>query len=212
MMRTLSYIALALLAGLSQTLQAQNARTVLDKAAATFSASGEVLNFTLKQEMSHERKTYSQDGTAWLKANKFKIDLPESTTWFNGQNMWALLKGSDEVNLSAPAGDELQAISPNILLSSYKSGFNLAYKGAFTEFSKQVYRVEMTPQKSGGDITRFVVNAEKNSYRISSVVVYYKDGNNSWLIVRKQQSQKLDDSVFSFNKKNFPGVEVIDLR
>lgn len=196
----------------SQVATAQNAKTILDNASSAFNKAGGVsVKFTLNQESG--KKVYSQDGTALIKGNKFKIDVPDGITWFDGKTQWVYVKGSDEVNVTNPSGDELSAISPTVLLSLYKAGYNLAYKGQFTDQGKAVYRVEMTPQSKKNDVSKFVVNVNKQNSQLTSVNIINKDGSQTkLLIVKYQTGVKLADTTFSFNKKDYPKVEVIDLR
>lgn len=196
----------------SQVATAQNAKTILDNASSAFNKAGGVsVKFTLNQESG--KKVYSQDGTALIKGNKFKIDVPDGITWFDGKTQWVYVKGSDEVNVTNPSGDELSAISPTVLLSLYKAGYNLAYKGQFTDQGKAVYRVEMTPQSKKSDVSKFVVNVNKQNSQLTSVNIINKDGSQTkLLIVKYQTGVKLADTTFSFNKKDYPKVEVIDLR
>lgn len=46
-----------------------------------------------------------------MKGNKFKIEIPDAITWFDGTTQWVYIKDTDEVNITNPTGDELQAIS-----------------------------------------------------------------------------------------------------
>lgn len=209
-MKTKLLIISALL--FSQLAIAQNAKTILGDAAAIFNGSGVIIGFTLNEEQPKAKKIYSQDGTACIRENKFKIEVPDGITWFDGKTQWVYPKGSDEVNMSNPSGEELAAISPNVLLNMYKTGFNLSYKGQFTDQGKSVYRVEMAPQNKKSEISKFVINVNKQNSQITSIVVHNKDGNINTLKIKSYQNLPLPTSMFVFDKKEYPNVEIIDLR
>lgn len=211
MKRNLSILALLLCVF---CLNAQNARDILDKANLAYNRAGGITaSFTINTEEVKGKTVYSQDGKAYLKGNKFKIDVPDGITWFDGKTQWVYAKGSDEVNVSNPTGEELAGVSPSVLLSLYKTGFKLNYKGEKKEKSKTVYVIEMIPLGKKTEFSKMIVYIDKVSNIFTSVSTFGKDGvNNHLLITKIQTGVSLADNVFVFNKKEYPGVDVIDLR
>lgn len=197
-----------------QLLVAQDAKSILDKVSSTYNQNnGFVLSFTIKTEDTKAKMTYSHDGKAYIKGDKFKIEVPDGTTWFDGKTQWVYMSGSDEVNVSNPTGEELTAISPVALLNIYKSGFKLNSKGTKTEKGKTVYVIEMIPQKKNSEVTKFLLNIDKATNYLTAVTLYQKDKVNNHLIINNtQKASGLTDNSFVFNKKEYPNVEVIDLR
>lgn len=195
-------------------LNAQNAKDILDKANLAYNqAGGIVASFTINTEDVKGKTIYSQDGKAYLKGNKFKIDVPDGITWFDGKTQWVYAKGGDEVNVSNPTGEELAGVSPSVLLSLYKAGFKLIYKGEKKEKTKTVYVIEMIPLGKKTEFSKMIVTIDKATNIFTSVSTYGKDGMDNHLIINKiQTGVNLSDAVFVFNKKEYPGVEVIDLR
>ncbi len=195
-------------------LNAQNAKDILDKANLAYNQAGGITaSFTVNTEDIKGKTVYSQDGKAYLKGNKFKIDVPDGITWFDGKTQWVYAKGSDEVNVSNPTGEELAGVSPSVLLSLYKAGFKLNYKGEKKEKTKTVYIVEMIPLGKKTEFSKMIVTIDKATNIFTSVSTYGKDGVDNHLIINKiQTGVSLADNIFIFNKKEYPGVEVIDLR
>lgn len=195
-------------------LNAQNAKDILDKANLAYNQAGGITaSFTINTEDVKGKTIYSQDGKAYLKGNKFKIDVPDGITWFDGKTQWVYAKDGDEVNVSNPTGEELAGVSPSVILSLYKTGFKLNYKGEKKEKSKTVYVVEMIPLGKKTEFSKMVVSIDKVTNIFTSVSTFGKDGIDNHLIINKiQTGVSLADNVFVFNKKEYPGVEVIDLR
>lgn len=195
-------------------LNAQDAKSILDKANVAYTnAGGIVASFTINTEDVKGKTVYSQDGKAYLRGNKFKIDVPDGITWFDGKTQWVYAKGSDEVNVSNPTGDELAGVSPSVLLSLYKTGFKLNYKGEKKENGKTVYVVEMIPLGKKAEFSKMVICIDKATYIFTSVNTVGKDGiNNELKVTKLQTGVTLLDNTFVFNKKEYPQVEVIDLR
>lgn len=196
------------------SLSAQNAKDILDKANLAYNKAGGITaSFTVNTEDVKGKTVYSQDGKAYLKGNKFKIDVPDGITWFDGKTQWVYAKGSDEVNVSNPTGEELAGVSPSVLLSLYKTGFKLNYKGEKKEKTKTVYIVEMIPLGKKTEFSKMIVTIDRATNIFTSVSTYGKDGVDNHLIINKiQTGVSLADNIFIFNKKEYPGVEVIDLR
>lgn len=196
------------------SLTAQNATSILDKANEAFvNAGGIKATFTLNSEDTNQKVTYTQDGTILIKGDKFKIDFPDGITWFDGKTQWSYVKGGDEVNVSNPSGEELAGISPSILLNIYKKGYKLNYKGEATENGKKVYVVELTPESKSVDFSKLIIKLNKTDYLFTSLILYGKDGMvNSLKIKQLQTKTSLPDYLFVFNKKDYPGIDIIDLR
>lgn len=195
-------------------LTAQNAKAILDKANEAFLNTGGIkATFTLNTEDSKQKVTYTQDGTIFIKGDKFKIDFPDGITWFDGKTQWSYIKGSEEVNVSNPSGEELAGISPSVLLNIYKKGYKLNYKGEATENGKKVYIVELIPENKNVDFSRLVIKVNKTDYLFTSIILYGKDGMINTLKMKQiQKKVSLLDNLFVFNKKDYPNIEIIDLR
>lgn len=195
-------------------LHAQDARSILDKAAENYSKSGAVTaKFTLNTKDVKEKYTYSQDGTADMKGNKFRIEVPEAITWFDGKTQWIYIKDNDEVNITNPTGAELQAISPSMLFSIYKKGYDLKYNGQRTEKGKVVQEVEMTAQDKKNELKKVIVQINKANNTFSKIVLYDANGMENTLIVNSYKpNSTLSDAAFVFNSKDYPNAELIDLR
>lgn len=193
---------------------AQNARSILDKASSAYEKAGGVIaTFTLDSKDTKAKETYSYDGTAHMKGDKFKIEIPDAITWFDGSTQWVYVKDTEEVNISAPTGEELQSISPSVLFNIYKKGFNLSYKGQKKEAGKTLSEIELTPQKKTGDFAKIIVLIDKANNTFYKVTLIDKKGLENTLTIKKYQvGNNLSDETFKFNKNNYPNAEIIDLR
>lgn len=207
-------ILIALLLTLPVFAQKQaQAKLVLDKTAAAFEkAKGVEADFSM--EAYHKGGSLGvASGSIKLKGEKFFLKTKESVSWFNGETQWSYLTGSDEVNISIPTEAELQAMNPYALLYLYKKGFDYRL-GAEERFGdRPVYEVVLTATDQKQDLSRIVLYVTKEKYQPVYIAIYQPDGSRSEItITRYQTGLKLDDSVFVFDKKQYPSAEVIDLR
>lgn len=194
-------------------VNAQNARAILDKASQTYNETGGVAaSFTLDAK-DLSANTYSYDGKAYMKGDKFKIEIPDATTWFDGTTQWVYIKDTEEVNITSPTGEELQAISPSVLFNIYKRGFNLTYMGEKRAGGKTLQEIELIPQKKGGDFSKINVQIDKATNIFYKIVLTDKEGMENILTIKNYQVDKnLSDNLFRFDKKDYPEAEIVDLR
>ena len=200
--KKLYVLALALCLSVAAFAQKdRQAREVLDKTALALTRAGGV------------RATFSgtSDGTLLLKGDKFYLNSGGVQSWFDGKTQWSYLESSGEVNISNPTPEELQTINPYALLSLYKQGYNYRYAGLKNRNGKQGYEVVLTPEKPQdiASVTLFVSRAYEPLY----IKVEQSNHSSTEITVTSYQTrQSPDDAAFRFDKKKFPGVEVIDLR
>lgn len=205
-------LILALLLGFSLGADAQNAATLLDKAATQYTQSNGIKAiFTL--QTSGAGGSDRMEGTIQMRGDKFRLELPGTITWFDGQTQWSYVEHNEEVNVTTPTAEELPFTNPALLLRTYKKGFTAVYKGESTAANgKMAYDIELTPKKKS-DLTKVVLQLEKNSGLPIRMVVSAKNGTNSIVqISQLQTNQNQSDCFFVFNETDYPDAEVIDLR
>jgi outer membrane lipoprotein-sorting protein len=197
----------------AQTTQ-ETAKQILDNATAAFRANGGVkINFTVKI-ITKSPSSREIQGAIQLKGEKFLLKTNETITWFDGKTQWSYWIENGEVNITTPTAEELQSINPYTLLSLYRNG--LEYKqGTTVQFQgKPVYEIILKAvAKSEQDISSIRLYIAKESYQPLYMAMEQREGNRSEItVINYQNRQKYDDTLFTFDKKNYPSVEIIDLR
>lgn len=191
-----------LLIGLLQivAVSAQTAKQVMDKCAKTVNIK-QGAKATFNIEGGNISKT---SGTITIKGEKYQANTPQASIWYNGKTQWTYMKGSDEVNITTPSAADRQKVNPYNFISLYKNGYKLDLK---TEGGK--YIVHMT--KAGASIPELYVSVDKKTYQPTTVRMKQKKG---WLTINltSLKSAKVADSAFTFNVKDYPKAEIIDLR
>ena len=199
---------------LGMRVSAQNVTSILDKAASAYENSNGLTAYFTMQTRSEVRKvSESFDGTVDIKGDKFVLKTPDMITWFDGTTQWAFVGHNEEVNVSTPTGEELQATNPALLLRSYKRGFTATYKGESTALNgKASYDIELIPKKKS-DIVRVELQIEKFSGFPASIAGFSKNGISSTIRISKMKTGvNQPDSYFVFNEKDYPDAEIVDLR
>ena len=210
----LSVLLLCLLLGFNLEGGAQNATSILDKAASAYEGSnGLKAYFTMQTRSDVQKVSESFDGTIDIKGDKFVLKTPDMITWFDGTTQWSYVERNEEVNVSTLTGEELQTTNPALLLRSYKKGFSATLKGESTAPNgKAAYDIELTPKKKS-DIIRVELQIEKFSGLPASIAVFAKNGlSNTIRIGKMETGVNQPDSFFVFNEKDYPDAEIVDLR
>ena len=176
------------------------AAEVLDKVLEDFSKSG------IRAEFGG-----SETGLLLLKGDKFYLNSGNIQSWYDGKTQWSYVADTEEVNISHPTQEELQGMNPYLILMRYQTDFNYTYKGNQMRNGVKGHEIILTPKHSGQQesVWIFVSKAyhplamkiERNGQTLSEInVTSYKT------------DQKLEDSMFRFNKSLFPNAEIIDMR
>ncbi|MDD2618177.1 MAG: LolA-like putative outer membrane lipoprotein chaperone [Bacteroidales bacterium] len=196
-------------------IQAQNqALALLEKAGEAYNkTSGVHAEFSIEVfEFGGESAAQIQ-GQIQLKGDKFKLDVGEMITWFDGKNQWFYLVNIQEVNLSNPAPEDLIMINPVMVFQLYKYGFDARYAGEKKLGTKIAQHVELIPQEQHSDIQRIEVWFDKQTHRPLRISIRNKDLSGSLINIDKYIiDQEYPDAMFVFQQKAYPGAVVIDLR
>ena len=183
------------------TANAQSAKSVLDKAAASVTvASGVKANFRMTTT------TGNTSGTIAIKGKKFYATTPQAKIWFDGKTQWTYLKNNDEVNVSNPTEAQLQAINPYNFINLYKNGYTYTMNTAGTN-----YVIHLTSNSADRKIKELFITVNKKSYEPMQVKMLQ---GKKWTTfdITSIKKESIADSQFRFNSKDFPKAEIIDLR
>lgn len=180
---------------------AQTAIQVLDKAAAVLSVKSGV-----KADFKATMAQGTISGTIAVKGNKFMATTQHTKVWFDGKTQWTYLTKNDEVNVSNPKDSELQSLNPYNFINMYKQG----YKSTMRKNSTS-YVVHLTATSKTKQVQEMFITVNKKTYAPSQVKMLQ---GKKWVTfdVSNLKQEKLADTLFRFNAKDFPTAEVIDLR
>jgi outer membrane lipoprotein-sorting protein len=219
-MKKISFIlALSTLFCITATAQtAQNdpkALEFLNKASAAYNKAGGVKSgFTIQVLAKGGSVKDNISGNIYLKGSKFKLETNEMTTWFDGINQWVYLQNNNEVNLSKPNSKELLMINPVNVFQLYKHGYNCKQIADKSANGKKLTQIELKPaNKNEHQILSIVATFDKTSCRPVKIVISNRDKSGSRIDIGSYlPKQNYPDALFSFQQKDYPNTEVIDLR
>ena len=212
-MRNIIIVCIASLLALPVFAQQKEAKDVLDKTSANFRKAGGVeAGFTIRIKAKGQTDGLMV-GNISLKGDKFVLKTTDAITWFDGETQWSYLTDSEEVNISNPTEEELQGINPYALLSIYEKGFSYALGKTRTYQGRSIYEVVLTSTDKTKEISKLILYVTKDTYQPLYILAELNNGSrNEITITNYRGGQKLDDSIFVFDKKQYPRAEIIDLR
>ena len=185
------------------------ARSILDQTSQAFKQSGGVeAEFTLTPYMQDEVK-----GCIQLMEESFCVKMDEMVTWFDGKTQWTYLPTNEEVNVSTPSREVVESFNPMVFLSLYKEEYNCQLGGKSNFNGKTVYEVTLKTEdfkKQWQNITLYIDRA-------TLLPLYFKlqgEGRDYHIITISNYKQGMNwkKEHFTFNPKEYPDAEIIDLR
>ncbi|MCC6289768.1 MAG: outer membrane lipoprotein carrier protein LolA [Chitinophagaceae bacterium] len=191
-----------------------DAKKILEAVTAKFKSYSAVkATFQLQIENSAGKVQGTKKGTAYMKGNQYKLELNDQEIFCNGKNVWNYDKSSNEVQLSKfdPNGNSFTP--QKIFANFYDKDFLYKLNGEKKEGGKTLQEIELTPTDKSKAFFKILAYVDKASKNIVSTKVFEKNGNRYiYKVTSFTPNAKIADSVFAFDAKKYPGVEVVDLQ
>lgn len=159
-------------------------------------------NFTQKSKQGTET------GTIKLSGNKYTATFLGNIIYCDGKSISIYQKEINEVTINSieDAGNEI------LNISKFISEANTKFRPKLIREEKGNYIIDLTP-KTKSEYTKIRLIVNKQTTRISSMEINYKGGSSySYTISNYKTKVKSKDSDYSFNNKEYPSVNVVDLR
>lgn len=211
-------IKLFLLAGLFSMAGAVHAQEPVDKKAKAIldELSAKTKSYTsIKAEFSFSindkagKAKETQNGTVYLKGNKYKLELKGQDIYSDGTTTWTHLKDASEVQINN-AEDNAKGVTPTNIFTMYEKGFK--YK--FEKEENGIQTINLYPNSPDKEKYHTIkLTIDKAKQQITGMKVMMKDGTSqSYSIKSFTPNLDLKDAMFMFDKKANPGIDEVDLR
>ena len=171
-------------------------------------------DFTFTLNNPQAKLNQSQSGTLYAKskANKYKVVLKDQELISDGKSQWTYSKQDKEVELSE-VDNSANALNPAQIFTIYEKGFKYYYAGDSKLNNRVVHTIDLTPLDSKRSFFKIRLNVDKLSKQISKTTIFDKNGNRyTYTIKAFTPNVKVSESIFAFDSKKHPGIEVVDLR
>lgn len=195
-------LSIILIFCLGVSASAQTAQSVMDKCASVVTAKkGAKANFHIANS-----KIGNTSGTIAIKGTKFTATTPDASIWFDGKTQWTYMKKTNEVNISTPNAAKQAQMNPLTFIYLYKKGYKLSLKTV-----DGMHEVHMQAQNKNAGIPELYVVIDKKT-NVPSQVRMQQKGKWTTINISNFKATAMADAAFTFNSKDFPTAEIIDLR
>lgn len=197
--------------------QDQKAKSILDQLSKCTKAHKTIVaTFTSHAVNKESNVDEEYKGQLWQKGDKYRLDFMDATTYFNGKNKWVYMPDVQEVNLFAVKdAEETDNIfdNPQKVFTIYEEGFKYFYTGEKAFNGKNTHEIELIPTDKKKEYFKIKLYINKVKTQILGFKYFAKDGTRVNVTIDSfKADEKLKNSMFSFDKKEFPDAELIDMR
>lgn len=164
-------------------------------------------NMTNTKTGVNETKT----GTIQVKGSKYRLEIGGQIVFCDGSTVWTYLEDDEEVNINNVSAQE-DAVNPTTILNNYATNFKTKYIKESVELGKTYQVIDLTPLKTKSYF-KVRLYIDNTLQQIASTIIYDKNGSTySYIVTKFTTNLTMDDSIFTFNTKDYPDVEVNDMR
>lgn len=209
----LSFFAIALCVQ-AQVKNDPEAKRILDAVSAKFRTyQSPQAKFTYKVENAQGKALSTKQGTVTMKGNRYRISIPGMEIYSDGKTSWNYDKNANEVTVSGVEGSGSGMTPQKLFTNFYDKDFLYKLNGEKKEGGKTLQEIEMTPTDKTRPFHKVYVLVDNGSKSIYSARFLEKTGNRySYTISSLKPNAAVSDADFIFDKKKYPGIEVVDLR
>lgn len=169
------------------------------------------ISFTYNMDNPSAKVHESETGTLLVKGDQYRLDIAGQKVISDNRTVWTYIGEANEVQINAVEEDE-NVLTPTRLLTSYNEDYKSKLVGEIMKDGRGQYVIELKPN-ADKSFTRVELNIDKELFRITRIAIQDKSGNTfSYLVNKFEPDVTVKDNDFIFNQKDYPGVEVIDMR
>ncbi|MEO8416036.1 MAG: outer membrane lipoprotein carrier protein LolA [Ginsengibacter sp.] len=191
-----------------------DAKKILDNVSAKFKTYKSVTaHFTLKIENSEGKVLGTKAGVVNMKGSKYHISVSGQEIYSDGNSIWTLDKSANEVQITQFDGSSNTITPQKMFTNFYDKDFLYKLNDNVKQGNKTLQEIELTPIDKTKSFFKVLLDIDKNSQSVVTSKIYQKTGDKyTYTIASLKTNTNLPDNLFVFNAKDYPKVEVVDLR
>ncbi|MEO8568587.1 MAG: outer membrane lipoprotein carrier protein LolA [Ginsengibacter sp.] len=191
-----------------------DAKKILDNVSAKFKTYKSVVaKFTLKIENSEGKVLGTKSGVVNMKGSKYRISVSGQEIYSDGNNIWTYDNSANEVQITKFDGSGNTITPQKMFTNFYDKDFLYKLNGESKSGKRTIQEIELTPVDKSKTFFKVLVGIDKAGQSIVSTKVFEKNGNKyTYNVVSMKTNTDLPDSLFLFDSKKYPNVEIVDLR
>lgn len=176
-------------------------------------------SLAIDNQQANVKETFTGTLIVRSKTNKYKVIAYAAGTKkvmqdiiSDGKNQWTYLKDANEVQLSTADNSE-EGFNLAKIFTMYEKGYKYIYTGQQKLAGKVYQIIDLTPEDSKKTFFKVRLMVDKVKNQLYSAQIFDKNGSKYTYTLRTfTPNYKIAETAFVFDKKAYPGVEVVDLR
>ncbi len=173
------------------------------------------VDFNLEIELP-EQEMESQRGTLQREGQKYHFLLASQEVISDGKALYFILHNNKEIQINElpEPGDDAGILSPESLFSFYDNdNFIAMLVDERTERGRVYQYIELKPTSAESEYSKLRVVVDRSAKTVQRLKAFGKDGSRYTFVVNSfKPNTALPASTFAFDKANYPGYYVEDLR
>lgn len=153
----------------------------------------------------------TKSGILYINGDAYRIELDGQLVISDGKTVWTYLEDSNEVMVSN-TGDGDEAMTPSTLLTSYYKDYKTTFINDKQNTSKGLKTIELKPT-TGKKFSKMQLGISESKLQLMNLSIFDNGGNVfTYDLSKMVADSNLSANFFQFNPKQYPGVEVVDMR
>ncbi|SEN39344.1 Outer membrane lipoprotein-sorting protein [bacterium A37T11] len=147
-----------------------------------------------------------------IRSGKYHIVMDDREIISDAKTQWQVMKDVGEVQISDADSDPDQ-LTPANVFTFYKTGYGYTALPDEKEGGKLFYAIRLDPQDKSKPIRYVKLRIDKVTNLIKDVSVFDKSGGSfSYRVQKFEKNIALPAAAFTFDKADYKGMEIVDLR
>ncbi|GAB4319882.1 MAG: hypothetical protein Kow00127_12150 [Bacteroidales bacterium] len=170
-----------------------------------------LIEFTYKMENTEADINEEADGTLKVMGDKYRLEISGQTVICDGSTIWTYIADAEEVQINN-AGEDDEALTPDKLLTSYNKDYRSKFIREDVMYGEKVNIIDLTPIEGKSFYkVRLILGQEDD--RIHDITIFDKN-NSTYSYIMRTFTPNVDfpENTFTFDPKEFPDADVIDMR
>jgi outer membrane lipoprotein-sorting protein len=193
--------------------QDEKSQAILDKLSAKMKGyKSFYIEFSATIKNSSNGTNETNTGKGWVKGDKFTATYGENTIMSNGVKTWTIVKEEKTVYQTDASESDEESINPKKLMTIWETGFKNKYEKEDKLNNEAVHVIYLYPKNpSKVEYHTIILYISKSTNELKKAVMKSKDGTNmTYSVTKFTANPTVEDSMFVFDKKKYPGYTVIE--
>ncbi|HPS83292.1 MAG TPA: outer membrane lipoprotein carrier protein LolA [Bacteroidales bacterium] len=187
------------------------AKAILDALSAKLDAL-ETMKFEFSYTMTNtaENINETKTGSIYIKGDKYRLYIADQLIICDGTTIWTVLKEDKEVQINSV--DPTNQNTPNKMLTSYNKNYKAKFIKEAPKAGVVMQTLDLTPVTTQS-FYKVRLEINKSANMVYSSTIYDKNGTTyTYVVSNFIENPKVFESRFTFDKTEYPGYSINDMR